>query len=168
MLADMRDRALFSERELAAMTEQRDECLIELEIVIERLKGNRHPDDNGIMAKGEIDIKSITEQRDDCQLELQIVIERLKGNRHPDDNGMKYEGEIDLKAVTEQRDELAESLDFQLKLNRECIDQITARTKDRDEAREKVQLYRNFFCENKDEIKELLLPWETKDKYNKP
>ena len=40
----------------------------------------------------------------------------------------------ELTAVTEQRDELAESLDFQFKLNRECIDQITTRTKERDEA----------------------------------
>ena len=44
--------------------------------------------------------------------------------------------ERELAAVTEQRDELAESLDFQFKLNRECIDQITTRTKERDEARE--------------------------------
>lgn len=44
--------------------------------------------------------------------------------------------ERELTAVTEQRDELAESLDFQFKLNRECIDQITTRTKERDEARE--------------------------------
>ena len=43
--------------------------------------------------------------------------------------------ERELAAVTEQRDELAESLDFQFKLNRECIDQITTRTKERDEAR---------------------------------
>ena len=42
----------------------------------------------------------------------------------------------ELTAVTEQRDELAESLDFQFKLNRECIDQITTRTKERNEARE--------------------------------
>ena len=41
----------------------------------------------------------------------------------------------ELTAATEQRDELAESLDFQFKLNRECIDQITTRTKERDEAR---------------------------------
>ena len=44
--------------------------------------------------------------------------------------------ERELAAVTEQRDELAESLDFQFKLNRECIDQITTRTQERDEARE--------------------------------
>ena len=44
--------------------------------------------------------------------------------------------ERELATVTEQRDELAESLDFQFKLNRECIDQITTRTKERDEARE--------------------------------
>ena len=35
-----------------------------------------------------------------------------------------------------ERDELAERLDFQEKLNRECIDQITDRTNERDEARE--------------------------------
>ena len=44
--------------------------------------------------------------------------------------------ERELATVTEQRDELAESLDFQFKLNRECIDQITTRMKERDEARE--------------------------------
>jgi hypothetical protein len=49
------------EDELAAVTEQRDECLIELEIVTERLKGQRHPDDNGMRYEGEIDIKSVTE-----------------------------------------------------------------------------------------------------------
>jgi hypothetical protein len=64
MLADMRDRALFAERELSAMTEQRDNCQLELQIVVERLKGNRHPDDNGMRYEGEIDIKAITAQRD--------------------------------------------------------------------------------------------------------
>jgi len=44
--------------------EQRDDYLTELQIVTERLKGNRHPDDNGIMADGEIDVKEIIEQRD--------------------------------------------------------------------------------------------------------
>jgi hypothetical protein len=97
------------ERERDEAREQRDGCQLELQIVVERLKGQRHPDDNGIRAKGEIDIKSITEQLDNCQLELQIVTERLKGQRHPDDNGMKYEGEIDIKAITEQRDRLAEA-----------------------------------------------------------
>ena len=74
MLADMRDRALFSERELAAMTEQRDEALIELEIVVERLKGNRHPDDNGMKYEGEIDLKAVTEQRDRLAEALEQIL----------------------------------------------------------------------------------------------
>jgi len=49
---------------ITAVTEQRDDYLTELRIVTERLKGNRHPDDNGIMANGEIDVKEIIEQRD--------------------------------------------------------------------------------------------------------
>ena len=58
------------ERELTAVTEQRDDYLTELQIVTERLKGNRHPDDNGIMADGEIDVKEIIEQRDEAREEL--------------------------------------------------------------------------------------------------
>lgn len=52
------------ERELTAVTEQRDDFNKELEIANLRLKGKRHPDDNGIMGDGEIDVKEITEQRD--------------------------------------------------------------------------------------------------------
>jgi len=75
MLADMRDRALFAERELAAITEQRDNCQLEIQIVIERLKGNRHPDDNGMKYQGEIDIKAITEQRDRLAVALERILE---------------------------------------------------------------------------------------------
>ena len=39
------------------------------------------------------------------------------------------------RKLERERDELAERLDFQEKLNRECIDQITDRTNERDEAR---------------------------------
>jgi len=52
------------ERELTAVTEQRDDFKKELEIANLRLKGKRHPDDNGIMGDGEIDVKAVTEQRD--------------------------------------------------------------------------------------------------------
>ena len=58
------DFACQLERELTAATEQRDEFKTELEIANLRLKGKRHPDDNGIMADGEIDVKALTEQRD--------------------------------------------------------------------------------------------------------
>jgi hypothetical protein len=51
-------------RELTAVTEQRDDYLTELQIVTEILKGKRHPDDNDIMADGEIDVKALIEQRD--------------------------------------------------------------------------------------------------------
>jgi hypothetical protein len=43
---------------------QRDDFKKELEIANLRLKGKRHPDDNGIMADGEADVKALTEQRD--------------------------------------------------------------------------------------------------------
>jgi hypothetical protein len=66
--------------------------------------------------------------------------------------------ERELAAVTKERDQLKRwtSVNGVIDLQRE-----------RDEARAEAQLYRNFFCKNKDEIKELLLPWETKDNYNK-
>ena len=52
------------ERERDEALEQRDGYQLELQIVIERLKGNRHPDDNGMIYEGEIDIKAMTEQWD--------------------------------------------------------------------------------------------------------
>jgi len=61
-------------RELAAITEQRDNCQLEIQIVIERLKGNRHPDDNGMKYQGEIDVKSIIAQRD----RLAAVLQRIR------------------------------------------------------------------------------------------
>jgi hypothetical protein len=75
MLADMRDRALFAEGELSAMTEQRDNCQLELQIVIERLKGRRHPDDNGMRYEGEVDVKSIIAQRDRLAVALERILE---------------------------------------------------------------------------------------------
>ena len=64
--------------------------------------------------------------------------------------------ERELATVTEQRDELAESLDFQFKLNRECIDQITTRTKERDEAREQRDRLAVALRECRDDSIELL------------
>ena len=64
--------------------------------------------------------------------------------------------ERELTAVTEQRDELAESLEFQFKLNRECIDQITTRTKERDEAREQRDRLAVALRECRDDSIELL------------
>jgi len=61
-------------RELTTITEQRDNCQLEIDIVIERLKGQRHPDDNGMKYEGEIDVKSITEQRD----RLAAVLQRIR------------------------------------------------------------------------------------------
>lgn len=51
--------AIRMERERDEAREQRDNCQIEVKIVIERLKGNRHPDDNGMKYEGEIDIKAL-------------------------------------------------------------------------------------------------------------
>ncbi len=80
---------MFSERELSAMTEQRDNCQIELQIVIERLKGQRHPDDNGMKYEGEVDIKAITAQRDSlavaCRL-LMAIVGPLEKNTWATDN----------------------------------------------------------------------------------
>jgi len=72
-ICDMVSRQMLhdSEQEVSALlgklhkvTEQRNDFKKELEIANYRLKGERHPDDNGIMADGEIDVKSLTEQRD--------------------------------------------------------------------------------------------------------
>jgi hypothetical protein len=61
-------------RELTTITAQRDNCQLELQIVIERLKGNRHPDDNGMKYEGEIDIKTMTEQRDRLAVALEQIL----------------------------------------------------------------------------------------------
>jgi hypothetical protein len=62
------------ERERDEAREQRDNCQLELQIVTERLKGQHHPDDNGMKYEGEIDIKAITEQRDRLAEALQNII----------------------------------------------------------------------------------------------
>ncbi len=46
------------------VTEQREDFKKELEIANLRLKGKHHPDDNGIIADGEIDIKALIESND--------------------------------------------------------------------------------------------------------
>jgi len=63
------------ERERDEAREERDECQLELQIVIERLKGNQHPDDNGMKYEKEIDVKSITEQRDSLAVALERILE---------------------------------------------------------------------------------------------
>ena len=67
----IKEEALELERELTAAREglkdaieQRDDFRKEVEIVNERLRGKRHPDDNGIMVDGEIDIEQLIKQRD--------------------------------------------------------------------------------------------------------
>jgi hypothetical protein len=62
------------ERERDEAREHRDNCQLELQIVTERLKGQHHPDDNGMKYEGEIDIKAITEQRDRLAEALQNII----------------------------------------------------------------------------------------------
>jgi hypothetical protein len=54
--------------ELTAVTEQREDLRKELEIANLRLKGERHPDDNGIMADGEIDVKALLDQQEQWRL----------------------------------------------------------------------------------------------------
>jgi len=94
--------------------EQRDDYLTELRIVTERLKGNRHPDDNGIMADGEIDVKEIIEQRDEAREELamwksnhdnQVALKSMLMQR-PDLGDRASQ----IAAVTEQRDKLIKAI----------------------------------------------------------
>jgi hypothetical protein len=66
--------AIRMERERDEAREQRDGYQLEIQIVIERLKGNRHPDDNGMKYEGEIDVKSIISQRD----RLAAVLQRIR------------------------------------------------------------------------------------------
>jgi len=77
------------ERERDEAREERDDCQLELEIVIERLKGQRHPDDNGMKYEGEIDVKSIISQRDRlaeaCRL-LMAIVGPLEKNTWATDN----------------------------------------------------------------------------------
>jgi hypothetical protein len=67
------------ERERDEAREQRDAFIKEIEIANERLRGKKHPDDNGIMVDGEIDIKQLLEQRDglksaaDCASDLLYI-----------------------------------------------------------------------------------------------
>jgi len=62
-------------RELTTITEQRDNCQLEIDIVIERLKGQRHPDDNGMKYEGEIDVEAIIEQRNRLAEALERILE---------------------------------------------------------------------------------------------
>lgn len=85
-------------REIKATTEQRDNFKKELEIANYRLKGERHPDDNGIMADGEIDVKSIIEQRDAASAEFYRY------------HGLWDRATKQLETVMYQRDRLAEAI----------------------------------------------------------
>jgi hypothetical protein len=62
------------ERERDEAREERDGYQLEIDIVIERLKGNRHPDDNGMIYEGEIDIKAIISQRDRLAEALEQIL----------------------------------------------------------------------------------------------
>jgi hypothetical protein len=72
----MLDHAKKLERQRDEAREQRDAFIKEIEIANERLRGKKHPDDNGIMVDGEVDIKQLLEQRDglksaaDCASDL--------------------------------------------------------------------------------------------------
>ena len=74
------------ERERDEAREERDGYQLEIKIVIERLKGNRHPDDNGMKYEGEIDIKAITAQRDRLAVALERILE-YKGRFAEEDPG---------------------------------------------------------------------------------
>ena len=72
-------RKLELERERDEAREQRDAFIKEIEIANERLRGKKHPADNGIMVDGEIDIKQLLEQREglksavDCASDLLYI-----------------------------------------------------------------------------------------------
>jgi hypothetical protein len=92
------------ERELTAVTEQRDDLKKELEIANLRLKGKRHPDDNGIMAEGEIDVKALTEQRDKALQKIKNQAERIAYL----EGATNHATGTPLSKAIEQRDRLAD------------------------------------------------------------
>ena len=99
------------ERELAAMKKQRDEARATCSELV--------TDSNAITLARTV--VRITKELAEAQNEI-------IGWRN------KWDCAIEMAARAENaRDELAERLDFQEKLNRECIDQIAARTKELDE-----------------------------------
>jgi hypothetical protein len=59
--------------EIRSVIEQRDDFRKEVEIVNERLRGKKHPDDNGLTVDGEIDIKQLKEQRDRLAEAMHVI-----------------------------------------------------------------------------------------------
>jgi len=128
------------ERELAAVTEQRDEAREYADRLAEGLPDGMLPKDVEVLREANLGLTTELAAVKEKEIFYQLQVEQR--DRFAD---YLKKTETELIAVTEQRDELAESLDFQVKLNRECIDQITARTKERDEARadaEKAKAYK--------------------------
>ena len=77
--------------------------------------------------------------------------------------GEEYVSTDFARKLERERDELAERLDFQRNLNRECIDQITSRTKERDEVREQLAAERELADRLALQLKPLLIAtWREK------
>lgn len=76
------------ESELTAITKQRDDAremvedlLTENEIASHRLKGLKHPNDNGIMADGEIEVAKLKQQCDELLGILAALLDKVTNIR---------------------------------------------------------------------------------------
>lgn len=98
--------ALVIERMVYEARDQRDDFKKELEIANYRLKGKRHPDDNGIMADGEVDVKAVTEQRDKAWQKIENQAERITYL----EGATNHATGTPLSKAIEQRDRLAAAL----------------------------------------------------------
>jgi 23S rRNA G2069 N7-methylase RlmK/C1962 C5-methylase RlmI len=98
--------ALVIERMVHEAWEQRDDFKKELEIANYRLKGKRHPDYNGIMADGEVDVKAVTEQRDKAWQKIENQAERITHL----EGATNHATGTPLSKAIEQRDRMAEAL----------------------------------------------------------
>lgn len=107
--------------ELERVYQERDEAReeaghwkTEYEIVVDRLRGRKHPRDNGIIADDEI-IPKLERERDEArqdaahwESEYEIVVARLCGVKHKRDNGIIFEHEVIPKLERELNEAKAE------------------------------------------------------------
>ena len=92
----------------------------EYEIVVARLRGERHPRDNGIIALDEI-IPKLTSERDEAQVAIRVLAEH---------------GEAEIQRITKERDEAREAwYEMQSSFER-SRDEVEKLIRERDEARE--------------------------------
>jgi len=170
MLANMRDRALFAERELTAMTKQRDVALSDLEFrrdlyalqtkQLTAMTEQRDGLQSGIDYASD-QLSKVTEQRDEAREYADRLAEGLPEGLLPKDVEVLREANLglatELAAVTAQRDRLQKIVDEQCRFSSVCCEY----REQRDEARRLAEKYRYLSCDSLDEADETLLPWET-------